>query len=108
MGIAERVPHMQEELGRLRAKMVELAREFGTMREGSVHKSDFRSMVGRHGVEIAGLRQARLDTPPPTLSRGPAEGSRASVPVYFGDRNKLPYFSSSFKRGLWRMTRKTP
>ena len=76
MGIAERVPCMQEELECLRAKMVELTRGFNTIKEGLVHFSDFlelRSMVGRDEAEIASLRQARFDTLSPTLSRGPAE-----------------------------------
>ena len=88
MGIAECVPHMQEELERLRANVVELTRGFSTMKEGLVHKSDFlelRSMVGRYEAEIAGLQQARLDTPCPTFSRGPTEGSRVPVPVYSGE-----------------------
>ena len=49
VGIAERVPHMQEELERFKKKMVELTRGFSTMKKGLVHISDFlelRSMVG--------------------------------------------------------------
>ena len=75
MGIAESVPRMQEELERLKAKMVKLTRGFGTIRKGLVHFSDFlelRGVVGRHEVEIASSRQARFDMSP-TLSRGPAE-----------------------------------
>ena len=34
MGIAESVPRMQEELERLRARMVELARGLSTVKEG--------------------------------------------------------------------------
>ena len=52
---------MQEELERLRARVVELMREFGVMKEDLVHIFDFlelRSMVGRHEPETAGLRRA--------------------------------------------------
>ena len=101
MGIAERVTHMQEELERLNAKMVELTRGFSTIKEGLVHTSYFLEViraVGRHGAEIAGLRQARFDMSP-TLSRGPAEGSRAPVPIYYGDHCSL-IFSSFLRRGL--------
>ena len=105
MGIAERVPRMQEELKRLRAKIVELTRGFSrTIKEGLVHISDFpevRSTVGRHEAKIASLRQARLDTLPPTLSRGLAEGSRAPVPVYSGDRSTLSNFLKLFQ--TWTM-----
>ena len=65
MGIAERVPRMQEELERLKAKMVELTRGFSTITEGLVHTSDFlevRSTVGRHEAKIVNLRHARFDT----------------------------------------------
>ena len=58
VGIAERVPHMQEELERLTAQTVKLTRGFSTMREGLVHISDFlelRSTVGRHEAETASL-----------------------------------------------------
>ena len=37
MGITERVPRMQEELERLKAKMVELTRGFSTMKGDLVH-----------------------------------------------------------------------
>ena len=40
-GIAERVPRMQKELERLRAKTVELTRGFSTIKKGLVHTSDF-------------------------------------------------------------------
>ena len=53
---------------------------------------EVRSTVGWHEDKIASLRQARFDTLPPTLSRRPAEGSRAPVSVYFGDRNPLSNF----------------
>ena len=60
VGIVERFPRMQEELERLRAKMVELTRGFSTMKEeGLVHISDFlevRSMIGRYEAGIASLR----------------------------------------------------
>ena len=104
MGIAERVPRMQEELERLRAKIVELTKGFSTMKEGLVHISDFlevRSTVGRHETEIASLRQARLDILSRTLSRGPAEGSRAPVSVCSGDRSTLPNFLKLFQ--TWTM-----
>ena len=63
---------MKEKLERLRAKIMELTRGFCALKEGLMHISDFlelRRMVGRHGAETAGLRQAKLDTPSPTLSR---------------------------------------
>ena len=100
VGIAERVPHIQEELDRLRAKMAGLARGISAIKEGLVHMSDFlelRSMVRRLEAEIAGFRQARLDTPPPTLSRGPAQGSRLSVSLYSGDRSPLHDFLKLFR-----------
>ena len=109
MGIAERVPRMQEELKRPRAKIVELTRGFSTMKEGLVYISYFlevRSTVGRHETEIASLRQARLDTLSPTLSRRP--GSRAPVSYTLVTAVLCRTFLSFFKRGLWCMTRKTP
>ena len=69
VGIAERVPHMQQGLKHLRAKMVKLTRGFSTIKEGFVHISDFlelRNMVGRHEAEMTSLRQARGDTPSST------------------------------------------
>ena len=110
MRITERIPRMQEELERLRKKMVELTKGFSTIKEGLMHFSDFlelRSTVGRYEAEIASLRQARFDMSP-TLSRGPAEGSRAPVPVYLGTVALCLTFSSFFKRGLRRMTREMP
>ena len=53
---------------------------------------EVRSMVGRQETKYFGLRQARLDTLSPTLSRGPAESSRLPVPIYSGDRSTLPNF----------------
>ena len=53
---------------------------------------ELRSMIGRHETEIAGLRQARLDTSFSTLSRGPAKSSRLPVSIYSGDRSTLPNF----------------
>ena len=64
-----------------------------------MHISDFvelRSTVGRHETEIASLRQAKLDKLSLTLSHGPAEGSRASVPVYSGDCITLSNFLKLF------------
>ena len=61
--------------------------------------SDFvelRSTVGRHETEIASLGQAKLDTLSLTLSHGPAEGSRALVPVCSGDRITLSNFLKLF------------
>ena len=112
MGIAELFPDMREELERHRAEIAKLARRIGAVKEGSVKMSDFlkvRSMAGRHETETADLRQAMLDTPSSTLSRGSAESSRLSVPIYSGDRSTLPYLLERFlERGLWRMTQKTP
>ena len=99
MGTAERVLRMQEELERLKANMVELTRGISTIKEDLAHISDFlelRSTAGRYEAEIASLRQARLDTLSPTLSRGPAEGSRDPVPVYCGDHSST--LSSFLKR----------
>ena len=79
--------------------MVELTKGFSTIKEGYMHFSDFlelRSTVGRHEAEIASLRQARFDMSP-TLSRGSAEGSRAPVPVYSGDRSTLSNFLKLFQ-----------
>ena len=41
VGIAERAPHMQEELDRLRANMAELTTGISIIKEGLVDKSDF-------------------------------------------------------------------
>ena len=104
MGIDERVPGMEGGLECLREKMVKLTRGINTIKEGLVHIAEFlqlRSMVGRHEAEIASLRQRRLDTLSPTLSRGPAEGSRALVPVYSGDRSILSNFLKLFQ--AWTM-----
>ena len=85
---------------------MELTRGTSTIKEGLVHfpDSDFlelRRMVGRHEAEIASLRQARFDLSP-TLSRGSAEGRRAPVPVYSGDRSTLPNFLKLFQ--TWTLT----
>ena len=83
--------------------MVELTKEFSTIKEGLMHFSDFlelRSTVGRHEAEITSLRQARFDMSP-TLSRGSAEGSRAPVPVYSGDRSTLSNFLKLFQTWTW-------
>ena len=103
MGIADSVPHMQEELERLRARMVELTRGLSSVREGQVNFSDFlelRGAVGRHEAKIASLR-ARVEMFP-TLPRGPAEGSRATVPVYSGDRTTLSNILKLFQ--TWTLT----
>ena len=63
LGIAESVPHMQEELERLRAKTTELTRGLSSAREGQVNVSDFlelRGTVGRLQPEMSNL-QARVD-----------------------------------------------
>ena len=91
LGIAESVPHMQEELERLRARTSELTRGLSSEREGLVNLSDFlelRGTVGRLQADMSNL-QARLDFSS-TLSRA-NEGSRASVPVYSGDRTLSNY-----------------
>ena len=70
---------------------MELTRGLSAIREGQVHFSDLlelRGTVGRIQAETGSLR-ARIDSSP-TLSRGPAEGSRAPMPVYSGDRSTLP------------------
>ena len=98
LGIAESVPHMQEELERLRAKMVELAPVLSAIREGQVNFSDFLELggtVGRLQAETNSLR-ARIDISS-TLSRGPAEGSRTPMPVYSSDRITLSNFLKLFQ-----------
>ena len=90
LGIAESVPHMQDELERLRARTMELTRGLSSVREGQVNFSDFlelRGTIGRLQVEITSFRK-RIEISP-TRSRGPAEGSRAPMPVYSGDRSTL-------------------
>ena len=47
------------------------------------------------------MRQARFEMSP-TLSRGPAEGSRDPVPVYSGDRSTLSNFLKLFQ--TWTLT----
>ena len=104
MGIAESVPRMREELERLKAKMVELTRGFNTVKKGLVNFSEFlelRGIVGRHEAQNISLRQARFDMSA-TLSRGPAEGRRAPVPVYSGDRSTLSNFIKLFQ--TWTLT----
>ena len=84
--------------------MVELTRGFSTVREGLVHFPDFlelRDMGGRHEAKLSSMRKARFDMPP-TLSRGPAEGSRAPVPVCSGDRSTLSNFLKLFQ--TWTLT----
>ena len=90
LGIAESVPHMQEELECLRVRTVELPRRLSIISEGLVNSSDFlesRGTVGRLKAETTSLR-ARFEISP-TLSRRSAEGSRAPVLVYSGDRSTL-------------------
>ena len=48
-GIAESVPHMQEELERLRARKMELMRGLSSAREGQVNFSDFLALRGTVG-----------------------------------------------------------
>ena len=105
MGIAESVPHMQEELERLRARTIELTRRLSIIKEGPVNFSDFlelRGTGGRLQAEITSLR-VRYEISP-TLSRGPAEGSRAPVPVYSGDRSTLFNFLKLFQ--TWALLHK--
>ena len=97
LGIAESVPHMQEELERLRARTSELTRELSSEREGRVNLSDFlelRGTVGRLQAEMSNL-QARVDISS-TLSRA-NEGSRAPVPVYSGDHSTLSNYLKLFQ-----------
>ena len=97
LGIAESVPHMQEELERLRAMRTELTRGLSSEREGRVNLSDFlelRGTVGRLQAEMSNL-QARVYISS-TLS--PAnESSRAPVPVYSGDRSTLSNYLKLFQ-----------
>ena len=97
LGIAESVPHMQEELERLRARTTELTRGLGSEREGRLNLSDFlelRGTVGRLQAEMSNL-QARVDISS-TLSRE-NEGSRAPVPAYSGDRSTLSNYLKLFQ-----------
>ena len=98
LGIAESVPHTQEEMERLRARTVELTRGLSSEREGRVNLSDFlklRGTVGRLQAEMSNL-QARVDISS-TLSRA-NEGSRAAVvPVYSGDRSTLSNYLKLFQ-----------
>ena len=103
MGIAVSVARMQEELERLRERMVELMRGLSAIKEGLGNFSDFlelRGTVGRHEAEITSLR-ARFEISP-TLSRGPAEGRRTPVPVYSGDPSTLSNFLKLFQ--TWTLT----
>ena len=89
LGVAESVPHIQEELERLRARTSELTRGLSSEREGRLNLSDFlelRGTVGRLQAEMSNL-QAKVDISS-TLSRA-NEGSRAPVPVYSGDHSTL-------------------
>ena len=98
LGITESVPHVQEEVESLGGGMVELMRGLSAVREGQVKFSDFlelRGTVGRLQAETNSLR-ARIDISP-TLSREPAEGSKAPVPVYSGDRSTLSDFLKLFQ-----------
>ena len=97
VGNAESVPHMQEELERLRARTTELTRGLSSEREGRVNLSDFlelRGTVGRLQAEMSNL-QARVDISS-TLSRA-NESSRAPVPVYSGDRGTLSNYLKLFQ-----------
>ena len=101
LGIAESVPHMQEELERLWARAIELTRGLSSTTEGQVNLSDFlelRGTVGRLQPEMTNL-QARVDISP-TLSRG-IEGSRAPVPVFSGDRSTLSNYLKLFQTWTW-------
>ncbi|CAM9716206.1 unnamed protein product [Ascophyllum nodosum] len=80
LGIAESVPHMQEELERLRARTSELTRGLSSEREGRVNLSGFpelRGTVGRLQAEMSNL-QARVDISP-TLSRANESSRQHSV-----------------------------
>ena len=97
MGIAESVPHMQDELERLRARRTELTRGPSSEREGRVNLSDFlelRGTVGRLQAEMTNLR-TRVDISS-THSRGIAS-SRAPVPAYSGDRSTLSNYLKLFQ-----------
>ena len=111
MGIAELVPGMRKELERQRAEIAKLARRIAAVKEGSVRMSGFlevRNMIGWYETENVGLRQARLDKPSPTVSRGPVESSRLPMPIHSGDRSTFTNFLKLFERRLWRMTQKRP
>ena len=64
LGIAESVPHMQEELERLRARTTELTRGLSSEREGRVNLYDFlelKGAVGRLQAEMRNLQARRVD-----------------------------------------------
>ena len=98
LGIAESVPHVQEELERLRARTTELTRGLSSEREGRVNLSDFflelRGTIGRLQAEMSNL-QARVDISS-TLSSA-NESSRAPVPVHSGDRSTLSNYPKLFQ-----------
>ena len=76
-----------------RARTMELTRGLSSVREDQLNFSDFlelRRTVGRLQAKITSLRTKTEISP--TLSRGPAEGSRTPVPVYSGDRSTLANF----------------
>ena len=83
MVIAELVPDMRKELGGHKEEIAELPRKINAAKESSVKMSgsfiELQSMIGWHKTENAGLRQARLGTPSPTLSREPAVTEFCSV-----------------------------
>ena len=96
LGTAESVPHMQEELERLRTRTTKLTRGLSSEREGRVNFYDFlelRGTVGGLQAEMSNL-QARVDISS-TLSRA-NESSRAPVPVYYGDRSTLSNYLKLF------------
>ena len=77
---------------------MELTRGLSSVSEGQVNFSDLlelRGAVGRLQADITSLR-SRIEITP-TLSRGPAEGSRAPVPVYSGDHSTLSNFLKLFQ-----------
>ena len=98
LGIAESVPHMQEELERLRARTTELTRGLSSEREGRVNLSDFlelRGTVGRLQAEMSNL-QARVDISS-TLSRANVSSRAPVPPVYSGDRSTLSNYLKLFQ-----------
>ena len=93
---------MQEELERLRARMVELTRGFSTVQEDLEIFSDFlelRGMVGRHKPKLLVCDKQSLTCPLPShVDLLKVAGPRCQYTL--GTVALCPIFSSFFRRGL--------